>query len=79
MDNERLAQLIADYCEGKITAEEFSARRKSIESKSDVSRDPAPGLLSTVETSFKLLRALVQLAMCALILYMAFYVVFLDK
>lgn len=30
MDKERLAQLIADYREGKITAEEFNARRDDI-------------------------------------------------
>ena len=31
MDKERLAQLIADYREGKITAEEFSAKRAEMQ------------------------------------------------
>lgn len=79
MDKGRLAQLIADYREGKITAEEFNAQRNSMEGKSDTSQNPAPGVLCTMEAVFTILYELVQLAMCVLILYMAFYVVFLDK
>lgn len=79
MDKEKLAQLIADYREGKITAEEFNAQRNSMEGKSDTSQNPAPGVLGTMEAVFTILYKLVQLAMCVLILYMAFYVVFLDK
>lgn len=79
MDKGRLAQLIADYREGKITAEEFNAQRNSMEGKFDTSQNPAPGVLGTMEAVFTILYKLVQLAMCVLILYMAFYVVFLDK
>lgn len=79
MDKGRLAQLIADYREGKITAEEFNAQRNSMEGKSDTSQHPVPGALGTMEAVFTILYKLVQLAMCVLVLYMAFYVVFLDK
>jgi len=79
MDKEKLAQLMTDYLAGKITAEEFSAQRNSMEGKSDTSQNPAPGVLCTMEAVFTILYELVQLAMCVLILYMAFYVVFLDK
>ena len=45
MDNERLAQLIADYREGKITAEEFSARRNGI--NGDGSPQPERPVMNT--------------------------------
>lgn len=79
MDKEKLVQLMADYREGKISAEEFSAQRNILEGKSDTSQNPKPGVLSTIEAVFTVLYNLVQLIMCALIFYMAFYAVFLHK
>ena len=53
MDKEKLAQLIADYRDGKITAEEFSARRGGInggespQSERPVADTSARSLMST--------------------------------
>lgn len=79
MDKERLAQLMTDYLAGKITVEEFNARRNSMEGKSDASQNPAPGVLRTIEAVFTILYGLVQVIMFALIFYYLVLCPFFDK
>lgn len=79
MDKGRLAQLIADYREGKITAEEFNAQRNSMEGKSDTSQNPAHGVLGTMEAVLTILYGLAQVIMFALIFYYLVLCPFFDK
>ena len=78
MDKERLAQLIADYREGKITAEEFNARRNGI--NGDGSPEPDRPVLnnpdrSTMPTSTKILIGIIGgiLLMLCIIAFLMFW------